>query len=84
MQADLLDRSGPLLPCEAFLTAFDEAMRSTVHALATAGLDDESIWTAFSEALDLFHRSTLAVERETLFNDSARGVNARNLRPSAA
>ncbi|HUB24826.1 MAG TPA: hypothetical protein VL992_05300 [Tepidisphaeraceae bacterium] len=71
------DDSREFTPEEVFLYGFDHAIRATVRSLTDIGLDEESIWIAFSKVIALFHTSAVAVECET-FNDHCRlGVGIR-------
>jgi len=69
MSDPLFDRTSELTPRDAFVCAFDEAIQSTVKTLTEVGLDSDSIWNAFSQALELFSQSAAAVERETFKHD---------------
>jgi hypothetical protein len=69
MQGETLENSCQFTPRQAFLFAFDEATKATVQSLSEVGMDAESIWEAFSEALALFHKSAVAVEHESFRAD---------------
>jgi hypothetical protein len=69
MPANLFEHSCEVAPREAFLYAFDDAIKGTFRFLTDVGLNEESIWTAFSEALELFHTGAAAVDREALHDD---------------
>jgi len=67
--ANLFEHSFEFTPRDAFLYAIDDAIKATFESLTAVGLDEESIWMAFSEALELFHNGAVAVERAALRDD---------------
>ena len=79
MANDLLDHSSEFTPEVAFLYAFDDAVKATVRSLTDLGLDEESIWKAFTKAIDLFHKSSLAVEREDFRHNFRLGDIVRDM-----
>jgi hypothetical protein len=76
MPIDLLEQSPEFTPAQAFLCAVDEAIKATVRSLQDVGLDEESIWNAFSAAMDLLHHSAMAVDREPFRGDLRPGQPA--------
>ena len=84
MSAELFDDSEQLTPREAFLFAFDSAIRATVQTLTDVGLDEVSIWAAFSEALKLFHNSAVVVEGEAYRDRLFRGEGVRDVQRKSA
>lgn len=51
-------------PREVFLLLFRSAIDRSVDMLASAGVDDASIWDAYQSALDVIVRSTLEVNTD--------------------
>src|ERR1700722_16954278 len=69
MAADLFENNNELTPRQIFLNALDDATHATVRSLTEVGLDQEAIWSAFSDAVALFHKSAEAVQREAGCDD---------------
>jgi hypothetical protein len=72
MLEDLFESTSEFTPRDAFLFAFDDAIKATVQSLTDIGLDDKSIWAAFSEALDLCHKTAVEVDGEGPMRAKAR------------
>jgi hypothetical protein len=91
MLEDLLKPTSEFTPRDAFLIAFDDAIAAAVQSLTEIGLEDRSIWSAFSEALELFHKTAVDVGRGsagraeaqfTLFEDTPSADQMKSARVS--
>ncbi len=49
-------------PEDAFLCAFDEAVGITIKCLVAAGVDDETMWSAFRKAVAYMNERTTDVQ----------------------
>ena len=78
MRSDLFEQTNDLTPRQMFLYAFDDAIRATVKSLSDIGLDQEAIWTAFSDSLDLIYKNAAAVQSEASCDDYWQGAKAND------